>query len=991
MMYNTFNGVAMVFASDNMRTLLKIGFLIGLFIVTVQYFFELKFPLYSILVAYIVTAIMFIPKDIVVIEDIYSGQVYTVANVPLGIALPMSIVSTIGVNTTQLYETVFSTPDEAHLLESGYLQPLSTLVKLRDIGLGTASSDISFNGSLSDSLNQYIQGCVMYDINLEIPASEHEVTKEKLLKADNLWAVMKTSFINKDILIDLPGFSGQVSCNDGYDKLDKYINDPSFIELWDQYMRGLLDIRDPSLTPEDVVKQSTDALGIASVDAQTFMRNALMAAYLRDGPSAFIERTGIEQLRLQWSGEQSIFNQISRPLTAFIEIFTVAISPIVAFLTSIGLMGIKTITRYLQMLIWIALWGPITAVCNLYIAMVTTRIMDTVAAQAAANGTSLMAMVSHDRLYGTLETWLSTGGMLASSVPALSLMLVYGGSVAATNLAGRMTSGASAAVKPERLMPEPVSMGSTINVGSQRDFSANIGQSLSGVSQPTWSLNNTVQKAQQSTTTSLQSAQSGVSQAFNALNQHTDRHGNTVSDTRSITDRMGDSHSSVDQWTRQTARQIAEGVTDNKQQQETIMAQTAAQLGLAINTGKGYLPLTFDLGGKGSLNSTASENAQLSRDMSDRANKLFQTNIAGTDQFNKAHENAMSHQDQNLFGSEEMKQKGETYQQQLQRLEQAQQAYQETATNSQLSGKNLSMDYSTLAAKLMTSGASVDLANKERNILQFGSEQEKSEYLEAKENARKEIVNSGAIPSDRALMGDGYQGATSQQTLARFLALDSVKPEQALDVINDNLLPTNKRENTSLSPDSYKQNAQNVNEIVSEQQAKEFGSRAIGNMPTVTPNSGNQTNRTRSNDGSSNGNTISTDRTKFQLSAPTRNRDAEPGGDKFQNARQEVENALKGVKLDDPDKFRQNILNTGGKIDPKQDTSHLLPAATANEKHLVNDNVVKPVKEAMSDPITQSIDEAERIYNNVTGNRHKSDNDLPRIPADNDLPPTPKD
>ena len=84
MMYNAFNGVAMVFASDNMNTLMKIGFLIGLFLVAFQYLFELKFPLYSILVAYIVSAAMFIPKDTVIIEDIYTGQVYTVANVPLG-------------------------------------------------------------------------------------------------------------------------------------------------------------------------------------------------------------------------------------------------------------------------------------------------------------------------------------------------------------------------------------------------------------------------------------------------------------------------------------------------------------------------------------------------------------------------------------------------------------------------------------------------------------------------------------------------------------------------------------------------------------------------------------------------------------------------------------------------------------------------------------------------------------------------------------------
>lgn len=345
MLYNTFNGAAMIFASDNMRTLIKIGFITGLFLVGFHYFYEMKFPLYSVLVGFIVYSLMFTPKDTVVIEDVYTGQVYTVANVPIGIALPMSVVSTIGVNTTKLYETAFSTPDEAGLLQAGYLEPLDTLVKLRNIGLGTASSDISFNGNLSDSLNGYIEGCVMFDLELQVPANEHEVTREKLLKADDLWAAMKTTFINKDVLVDLPTFTGQKSCQEAYVLLDQYLNTPEFGALWEQYLHGFLDIKDTAVTSDEVVTQATQALGMVSVDSQNYMRNALMAAYLRDGPAAFIARTGMEQLKLQWSGERTIFNQIARPLMAFVEVFTVAISPIVAFLTTLGIMGIAMIAR----------------------------------------------------------------------------------------------------------------------------------------------------------------------------------------------------------------------------------------------------------------------------------------------------------------------------------------------------------------------------------------------------------------------------------------------------------------------------------------------------------------------------------------------------------------------------------------------------------------------------------------------------------------------
>lgn len=90
-------------------------------------------------------------------------------------------------------------------------------------------------------------------------------------------------------------------------------------------------------------------------------------------------------------------------------------------------------------------------------------------------------MINHDQLYQTLETWLSAGGMLASSVPALSLMVVYGGSVAATNLAGKMTAGASSSVNPSRLMAEPATIAPSMNLGGMAEYSPNTGAAKSGM------------------------------------------------------------------------------------------------------------------------------------------------------------------------------------------------------------------------------------------------------------------------------------------------------------------------------------------------------------------------------------------------------------------------------------------------------------------------------------------------------------------------------
>lgn len=943
MMYNAFNGVAMVFTSNNMTTLMKIGFMIGLFMIAFQYLFEMRFPLHSILVAYIVTAGLFFPKDTVVIEDIYTGQIYTVANVPLGVAMPMSIVSSIGVSVTQLYETVFSTPDEAHLLEAGYLQPLSTLIKLRNIGLGTASSDLTLNGSLSYSLNEYIAGCVMYDIELQIPMSEHEVTQEKLMKADDLWVAMKTTFINKDVLVDLPTLTGQQSCKDAYNTLDAYLNSADFNSLWEHYLRGVLNIQDANVAPEEVITQSTQALGMTAISAQTFMRNALMAAYLRDGPIAFIQRTGIEQLRLQWSGEQGIFQQISRPLTAFVEILTVAISPIMAFLTTLGLLGFKMIARYFQMLIWIALWGPITAVCNLYIAMVTTRVMTTLSIQAEANGTSLMAMVVHDQFFSTLENWLATGGMLASSVPAIALMLVYGGSVAATNLSSRMTSAASAAVKPERLMPEPIALGPATSVGSQRTMDANTGQTVSGWSESLYNLANSSQRAKQSAWSSLQTATSTAAQSFNQLTQQSTSTGSNTTSGSSITRLLSQSNSASDRWAAGTGKALADKIGRTEQERAAIAASASTQLALGANTGT-YIPLRLD----GNLNQSSDTaiSADRSKEISEQMNKTFNDEHATSNETRSAYDYAKSQTHQSVFSSQDMKMAGENYIAQLARVEQAQTAYQQSLTDSQTFGQNLNLKHSELAQRLVQSGAYVELSNIERDIAIKGSTKDQAEWQLAKTDAAKQINNGAAKIAKTSL---------EYEALQRFLALDDIDSSKALHLIASTFKPTDSQSITSLSnADDYQQEAKKPDALVSQHQADAFNNQAKSKDIQIAPTSG------------------------FDLSLPA------AAGFNVHHTQQTVTNALQGHALDE--NAITNRINIRPLISPEQDTSQVMGQTIKNQGKALYDNTVAAGSQALDNAAHKGTEVVGHLINGATNKVIEAENYLRELVTSHDKP-----
>jgi conjugal transfer mating pair stabilization protein TraG len=80
---------------------------------------------------------------------------------------------------------------------------------------------------------------------------------------------------------------------------------------------------------------------------------------------------------------------------------------------------------------------PILAIINLYITLSAT------AGLAALNLAqfNLPSIAGIYQMDMEIQNWLAVGGMLASSTPAIALMLVYGGSITATHFLGRMQGG----------------------------------------------------------------------------------------------------------------------------------------------------------------------------------------------------------------------------------------------------------------------------------------------------------------------------------------------------------------------------------------------------------------------------------------------------------------------------------------------------------------------------------------------------------------------
>ena len=150
---------------------IKIGFTIGAFYLALQGLMAGKFPAFQhlLLSLLIYSALFGLPtagqsyKGIDVdIYDVYTDTNRKVDNVPFGIALTASMLSTLTWKLTETFEQAFHSTDAARLTRNGYLSSLTKLMEARS----KAMHRFHENPELSQSWCNYIKECTLIGIDL---------------------------------------------------------------------------------------------------------------------------------------------------------------------------------------------------------------------------------------------------------------------------------------------------------------------------------------------------------------------------------------------------------------------------------------------------------------------------------------------------------------------------------------------------------------------------------------------------------------------------------------------------------------------------------------------------------------------------------------------------------------------------------------------------------------------------------------------------------
>ncbi|MBD9362357.1 conjugal transfer protein TraG N-terminal domain-containing protein [Methylomonas fluvii] len=587
------NAVAMIAGTGDYRTAAAIGGIIGVIIIMLRALIQFDgrgIRYQDLFIAYVLWLMLYAPSVRVSIEDAYTGSVVVVDNVPMGPAVVGSVMSNMGYRTTRLFEQAFGTPT---MTGNGFADSLQTLTAVRKnllsrIHLGAANAPVA-GSDMEASFANYVKECTLTGVDLHLKSVD-----AILRDADPLNAIR----FDSDIYMTEIYIGGQPqtqTCTDAWTNLGNLANG-AFSTALETQLQQILGVPAAADTLAKI-QDAFDALaGPGVVDASQYMlMSAIMPMFEQgvvgrheDGlhwtKASMIEQA-IQQRNTQWAAEQTLFSKIVRPMMAFIEGLSYAIAPFMAFVVLFGSVGIRMNIGYFSMLLWIQLWMPILAVINLFLQMSAAGKM---AALTSANY-NLPSMMGIYQLDMELQQWLSIGGMLAASTPAITLMLIYRGAVTATHFLGRMDGGDYANERiatPDVISPAPI-----LNAQPQHQYSP-----LSAVTQtgsdkvlPTFSAGKDMSAAVSSAYSASEQATSSFMNSLSSTASKSSSITHDAFDSRSLGQQIASSSSHTDAYNRQFGEAFAKKHADTRISADSFSALVAGSANAGAKLGNDQL------------------------------------------------------------------------------------------------------------------------------------------------------------------------------------------------------------------------------------------------------------------------------------------------------------------------------------------------------------------------------------------------------------------
>ena len=454
----------------------------------------------------------FVPQSTLHIEDMQTKKFYTMDKIPLGVSASLSVASKIGKYLSDAYESVFIDVSSDNGLCSagsmecnGYMGTLDLISKART-NLQNSAAYVAINQSLCNSKTEY-SSC---DIETSLLNYFRDCTIHKVTNPNERFSLknVKSFSNNADTAYDMKfdskrhtvniylgsGKTGMMTCKDAGTAIEDAFRNAkvkttifklasplhnmnphdggSVADGGTGFDNGTTTGANNTAVLQGMMGEALAGLGGSSADPYEYLKNVIIEPIIADGMRAgFIDQnmvaarisldTALAQRDLQLAAESSMFATMIRPLSTFLEGFVLALTPIMPFIILISLNGFAICMKYLMVLLWIQLWAPALAICNMYVQSVAKENLE-----IALSGTDITSLAGISRATPIIQHWLAVGGMMGASVPVLTLFVLSGSIYTFNSLATSLKG--SDHLDEKAIQPDAVNRAAYINtsVGS---------------------------------------------------------------------------------------------------------------------------------------------------------------------------------------------------------------------------------------------------------------------------------------------------------------------------------------------------------------------------------------------------------------------------------------------------------------------------------------------------------------------------------------------
>jgi hypothetical protein len=422
--------------------------LIGLLGIALMAINSQKLRIDYLLTAFVLFAVTFGVKVDVNVEDIQTGSVAVVGDVPVGVAYVAAMSSGAARDLTETVSTALQRPGSTTsvLADTGFLQPLRVLLSMR--GLDPKVQD----SLLHETVVKYYRYCVGKTLENGggFRMTQFMTSDEPLIYLTDQAIVQNWQTIE---YTDARPEGQAVSCHTAADNIRTRVqaamaNPAGVLEYLKQQQGANRFNEQYAMGDIDASVSILFRGGVASSDfmAAQFMRNLhpdgeawRTGDYGTSGAlQAAIITTAMEQQRVESASEGTIFLQMMFPLMNFFQFLFFMLAPLVAFMIiAAPVASLKVLGFYLLFGVWSYSWMPAAAVINHYIQIVTQN-------DLIFGGGMYTSISGVDPFYNLVATKLVIGSNALAATPVIMATLLSGTMMGVSNLAGRLSGGAKA-------------------------------------------------------------------------------------------------------------------------------------------------------------------------------------------------------------------------------------------------------------------------------------------------------------------------------------------------------------------------------------------------------------------------------------------------------------------------------------------------------------------------------------------------------------------